>query len=221
MKKILVLIGLVMSGIAYGQHTFYVGVGSSTVDPAAVASQIADSNEIIRGLINNLTLGVDVATSADSVLVLDDGKLKVMSKAEFLADIYSALDQIAGGMITNGTFDNSNSWTLGASWSIDSGVATYDGSFAPLSQTDANMGESITPSTSYTLTFDVTSAQEAFFALASSDGGVEYVGEVTYQQGARTIIFTTPSNIGVGGIRFICPAPLAYSIDNVTLLVSE
>lgn len=101
MKKILLLAFLIVPTVMFGQsniQVFRAGSGSST-NSAAVASQISDSLE-------NLTLGVDITTSADSVLVVDDGKLKVISKAEFLADIYSALNQMSGLDLTAPTIDS-------------------------------------------------------------------------------------------------------------------
>lgn len=101
MKKILLLAFLIVPTVMFGQsniQVFRAGSGSST-NSAAVASQISDSLE-------NLTLGVDIATSADSVLVMDDGKLKVMSKAEFLSDIYSALNQMSGLDLIAPTIDS-------------------------------------------------------------------------------------------------------------------
>lgn len=121
MKKILLLSFLSVPMFMFGQsniQVFRAGSGSST-NSAAVAAQIHDSltgftpgvNEAavasqISDSLENITLGVDIATSADSVLVMDDGKLKIMSKAEFLADIYSALNQMSGLDLIAPTIDS-------------------------------------------------------------------------------------------------------------------
>lgn len=99
MKKILLLAFLIVPTVMFGQQVFRLGGSGSSTNSAAVASQISDSLE-------NLTLGVDIATSADSVLVMDDGKLKIMSKAEFLSDIYSALNQMSGLDLIAPTIDS-------------------------------------------------------------------------------------------------------------------
>ena len=137
----------------------------------------------------------------------------------------SKVEPVDPNMISNGTFDSSTGWTLTGGWSIAGGILSYDGiNWQYATQTNANMVSPIQPSTAYILEFDVlaTSDYQAYTDITSSDYGVEYVAPAGYAIGTRAHIhFTTPSNIGVGGIRFQGLAPEAFEIDNVVLILDE
>ena len=125
-------------------------------------------------------------------------------------------------MISNGTFDNTSSWTPDDDWFIADGVAhfIYDGTYWPdLDQLDADMVTSIEANSTYIISF--TCVPDDYMCggwslVIESTSGEDYIPSATYQNSKYTIQFTTPSDIGDGGITFKTVAE-DWSLDNVSL----
>lgn len=126
----------------------------------------------------------------------------------------------SGNMISNGTFDDETGWVLDSYWSIGSGVASYDAlSAGNIYQIDASMVTSILPNTTYTFKLDITATGfKANFYLFNSDGVVYYDLHISYEGTANDLEyeFTTPSDVGVGGIR-LNSSNWTFSIDNISI----
>ena len=130
----------------------------------------------------------------------------------------------ATNMLTNGTFDSGSNWTLqgGSNIAITGGTlnVTLTGQNRAV-QTAANMVTAPTTNTSYTFECDITATTYAAIRLRNSTATINYGpdGGTYLQSGHRTITFTTPSDIGVGGfaIEVNDDYPGSCTIDNATL----
>lgn len=135
-------------------------------------------------------------------------------------NLYIQERTLGSEMITDGDMSSSTNWTLGGSWSISGGVATFDDtSSSDLEQTDANMAISLESSTYYRLTFDIVASVSGQFDIENYGGGHSYVGVGVYTTGSYVKDFWTPSDIGDGGIRFDVTSGSAssFTIDNISL----
>lgn len=129
-------------------------------------------------------------------------------------------------MISNGTFDSGTGWTASAAWTISGGVASYATTASTnINQADGDMSESIQANIVYTLTLIMDNTTEGSgdgtFYIYNSDQSIMYLDVVTdgYPDGENIINFTTPANIGVGGIaiRGYMYGNDSFSIDNLVL----
>lgn len=82
------------------------------------------------------------------------------------------------------------------------------------------MTESLLPNTAYTLNLDIVIASgNANIRLEASNGAIQYIAAVNYINGNNNIQFTTPADIGIGGlsIRASVISDNAFTIDNLVL----
>lgn len=123
-----------------------------------------------------------------------------------------------GNMISNGTFDNSDGWTLDAEWSIAVGVASYDDTDdGRLQQIASSMNAPIETSTDYTLTFDITSSGTARITFYTGLF-VVLVPQASYPPDSYELNFTSPSSIGNASFSVYGVSSLqAFAIDNIVL----
>ena len=149
-----------------------------------------------------------------------------------LAGIIASQDVAASGgypeMITNGDMSftltagsTGDGWVTGTSWSVGSGVASFDdiNNYSGLYQNDASMVSSIATNTNYTLEFDVSNASTYLrINWVSADQGVNYIIDGMYANGHHSLDFTSPANIGVGGIRArTYTSGSSGDVDNISL----
>lgn len=119
---------------------------------------------------------------------------------------------------TDGTY-----WFTGTSWTIGSGVATYDNinNGSAVAQSAAKMVSPVQINTSYDLYIDVIIASgTATIRIENSDGSVQYLANASYSNGTHQLLqFTTPADIGTGGIRVRAgnSSSNPFSIDNLDL----
>jgi len=130
----------------------------------------------------------------------------------------------AGGqgpeMLTDGDMSSSTNWTESAEWSIAGGVASYDNTAGgTLAQADGDMVSSIAINTDYDLAFDVSNltGSNAYFWVESSDGGIEYIGQMSISNGPYSLDFTTGGDVGIKGFRIRALDDGAFDIDNISL----
>jgi len=152
---------------------------------------------------------------------------------KFLTILLLAVSTLVGAqgteLITDGDFSSATNWTTGASWSIYGGAAHYDATLLenPLSQAQGDMvGAGIQASTYYTLSFDITAATVPGGdpgAVArmeiESTSGEEYFSVNSYLGRDHILTFTTPSDIGDGGIVFKATIYVSdtFYIDDISL----
>lgn len=130
-------------------------------------------------------------------------------------------------MISNGTFDNGDDWATnnGAAWTIGSGYATYDynGGNGRLYQEAAQMISATQINTAYTVKFTITKVSgtdgNPSLALVNYNGTVVYVNWTNGVEGNNTFNFTTPADIGDGGLGILFSAGRDWvlTIDNVEM----
>jgi hypothetical protein len=149
-----------------------------------------------------------------------DAKTAESTATFTLDDVYLAERTLGAEMITNGTFDDSDDWVLGANWAIAGGTANYtDGTSNDLEQTNAVMASAITASTYYRISFDITASVSGQFDIECYGGGIVYVSVNNYATGHYDIDFTSPADVGTAGIRFdtTSNSESDFSIDNISL----
>ena len=135
------------------------------------------------------------------------------------------VQQVAAGgqgpeMLTDGDMSSSTNWTESAEWSIAGGVASYDNTAGgTLAQADGDMVSSIAINTDYDLAFDVSNltGSNAYFWVESSDGGIEYIGQMSISNGPYSLDFTTGGDVGIKGFRIRALDDGAFDIDNISL----
>lgn len=133
----------------------------------------------------------------------------------------------SANMISNGTFDSGTGWDFWEGqpqgWSIAGGVATFDdiNSGARLRQADADMVSPIQINTAYTIEFDISglTSNTADILINNYANAVGYVTWGNYGNGHHVVQFTSPADVGVGGIVFIAndTSGSSFSLDNLTL----
>jgi hypothetical protein len=114
-------------------------------------------------------------------------------------------------MISNGSWDDGDTdWTYTGAFDVSGGQMVHDGetSYGSFTQADGSMVTSIVAETDYRLQINITlsGANPMGFVIQNSNGVIEY-GTDMYDcgNGTTTIDFTTPADIGIGGIRFRFP----------------
>lgn len=127
-----------------------------------------------------------------------------------------------GEMISNGGFDDDTDWiTLGGTFAFTGGKCNYDnvGGNGILEQEDATMNSSIEINTAYTLEFDIVNVSGlAYFIVKNVGGAITYKSAASYATNHHIVTFTTPADIGGGGIDFYIYADNDFSIDNISLI---
>lgn len=126
-----------------------------------------------------------------------------------------------GNMISNGTFASSTDWSVDGGWTIAGGFAVWDDATdGNLTQAAADMNAPVLANTAYTLTFDVsgTTGDGMYFGIKSANSVATYKANAQYNNGSKTVNFTTPADISVGGIRFT-GSTLGESGGSITNLV--
>jgi len=141
---------------------------------------------------------------------------------------WTITDGGSNNQIINGTFDTASDWTVQDSWSIGSGVATYDGVITSkkLSQI-LSITDYIEQYDTYVISFDISNvavAEDAYFAMWGSGSGnpnlVSYrkfqngshiYAGVNYNTGSAASFLVAAINSSTGG---------AFSIDNIVMVGS-
>jgi len=144
---------------------------------------------------------------------------KVLSILLFVSFSHLAIGQ-GSEMINNGNFVDGSNWSAGAGWTISGGVASYDAStIGVLAQSNANMVSFIEPSTTYTLRFYINVPTGIPLIRIMSSDVIFYVdGSIYTNNGRNEFQFTTPSNIGTGGLNFYTYTDAAFTIDSISLV---
>jgi len=138
-----------------------------------------------------------------------------------------AVDEEVNNMIYNGTFDNSDGWTIAGNWTISDGIASYDVLASNyIGQAAEDMNVAIEASTSYIITIPVTIAEGEYtgVSIGNSNYSVIYGFNTQYSEFPIIVAFTTPSDIGVGGICIRASSSsstASWSMDNITLVLDE
>lgn len=126
-------------------------------------------------------------------------------------------------MISDGDFTVITKWVEHTGWTIADGVATYGDlvNGATFHQPGANMVANLEINTTYKITFDITIAGGGYarFYIDNSAENIDYVMVDNYANGTNIVEFTTPADIGTGGISFWATtgSTAAFSIDNISL----
>jgi len=127
-----------------------------------------------------------------------------------------------GEMLLNGDFGSATGWTLGTYWAITGGQAVYTSTAgSTISQADGSMLSSVTPNTTYILEFDIISTDYKTDLYVFDSSAIEYYNLHISYEGTGTDLqfeFTTPANIGDGGIAFAA-SNWSFVIDNMSLTV--
>jgi len=125
-------------------------------------------------------------------------------------------------MLSDGDFGSADPWGLSAQFSITGGQLIYDATAnGYFLQTDANMQSSVIGGETYILKFDGISTDYKIDFYVFDSSGLEYYNLHVSYEGIGTALefeFTTPVNIGSGGIRFSA-SNWAFVIDNISLTV--
>ena len=126
-------------------------------------------------------------------------------------------------MLSNGALTSGTDWTVtGSGFSIVSNELVYTGSgYGNIEQVQGDMAVAIEVETDYRLTFNLTSSAPGItIRLRSSNAAVSYNSSNSYTGtgGVVQILFTTPSDIGIGGLRISAvDGAAAATIDNLSL----
>ena len=122
-------------------------------------------------------------------------------------------------MISNGTFDNGDDWTLTNGITITGGYLNCALVWqANVTQPAANMVQAMVPSTDYTISFDVSNSTGGGprFLVLTEASWTTLVAEASYSDGSYSINFTTPGTIEASaGLR------LAFYNDDETGLLDN
>jgi len=117
--------------------------------------------------------------------------------------------------VSNGGFADATDWDMEPSWVIFNQEARYDAVVTHhLRQAQADMVLGLEINTAYTIEFDVSNGTGDMWLLNYADA-IVLIDRNTYATGHHSISFTTPSNIGVGGISFYTFNTGAFYLDNV------
>ena len=112
--------------------------------------------------------------------------------------------------VTNGVFTDSTGWDVGEHWSIDGGVATYDGSgtWSVLSQSNF-----LTTGRTYIVSFDVTNASASSEMHVYMGGGGESEMYQFFPDGSYADTLIADGT----GLTFGSGGSYALSIDNIVI----
>jgi len=154
--------------------------------------------QIPRFPLYNTSAAADLPSAAEMILVGD-------------------FDGITQGVSTVGTY-----WDTGSRWTIAGGFAIYNNAgYSSLDQPDANMAISIVANTDYTLEFDINyPLGTAYFQLTEMTQTYTYIAGDNYPDGHYSIDFTSPADIGTGGMRFVTEPDYSgnsWTITNISL----
>ena len=106
-------------------------------------------------------------------------------------------------MVDNGTFDDSTKWNISAGYTISGGVLTTDGDNNDYFYQHADsMVTTLSTSTDYRLTFDISNASGAInMVITEYLYDAVYVAADDYGNGNHSIDFTSPATLNYNGIR--------------------
>ena len=152
--------------------------------------------------------GSGVATANCDWLVLRDPNATPANAWYAGSNSYAAANStgwiygdIGNEQVSNGGFDSSSNWNMSSDWSIASGVTIYAATeFSQIYQSSANMLIPISGSTNYRLSFYLNGGGGSLINISNTSYTVDYVGYNSYPTGRNTVLFTTPADIGVGGV---------------------
>jgi len=120
-------------------------------------------------------------------------------------------------LILNGTFDNSDYWTLGANWTISDGTIN----FANIGISDAYTPATLTINTNYRLKFDVVKcANVTRFSFYNNIGGYLFKAPYNVYQFLPPKSYTLFVNTLTASTRFSLHArswTVIWSLDNISL----
>jgi len=130
-------------------------------------------------------------------------------------------------LITNGTFDNSDYWTIitEGEWVISGGDAHFeDLGTGHLRQNADDMVSQIQNNTTYILGFEITpdtTGGVAYMRIYDDINSNIYVEFTEYGVGSHQVIFTTPESNN-GGISFYASSTQdGFTIDNISLIQGD
>lgn len=120
-------------------------------------------------------------------------------------------------MIANGTFDSDTLWEKDSGWTINGGVAIYDGigdNYLKLS--NANMLYPLQTYSAYIISFWLSTIKEYFY-INTYGGGIGLIPTATYPSGVTSRRIITGDSVAGGGILIGTFDPVAYSMDNISI----
>ncbi|MBN1414276.1 MAG: T9SS type A sorting domain-containing protein [Bacteroidales bacterium] len=123
-------------------------------------------------------------------------------------------------MLSDGEFSHGNTyWSTTGSWSISNDTARNIGyGWGRLKQLDSDLTMSMEANTTYTIQFDIVTDTLARFAIYSTDEKL-YFTTAWYSNGHYMNEFTTPSDIGDGGLLILTwNTSGAFKLDNISLV---
>lgn len=124
----------------------------------------------------------------------------------------------AVNVISNGTFDSADDWTV-SQITISGGVATtVDNGIRSLTQAQADMISGMENSTAYTFKITVSAVSYVYIQTASTN--VDYVsGFSELAIGVNTLQFTSPANTVAdgGGLALVFLGTNIFTIDDIIL----
>jgi hypothetical protein len=123
-------------------------------------------------------------------------------------------------MLADGTFTNgSDHWDY--TNVVITNLVTYDAvnNYATVQQYEDNGMTALEVSTTYKLTFDVTSAGSLELFFCSYSQGITYVEKTLYTAGSKSLEFTTPGTMAENGFRvvFYNDDGIGGTIDNISV----
>lgn len=176
------------------------------------------------------TADFETEVGAPTLTALTDGTVTVRATANDGSGVYGEVEitisnQTApSNMVANGTFDNTDYWTLGSNLSISGGTLNSSTAFnQAATQSPSDMVNEMQPGVDYTVSFDVSGVSAAGFTFLICCDQVAnfWVDWDEYTNGSYSIDFTTTDPILYGGtgiqIRFQDSAG-GGSIDNFTIV---
>ena len=129
--------------------------------------------------------------------------------------LYSIFPQprvIGEELVTNGDFDTDSDWTKQTAWSINNGVANYDGSANGSLLRQFNV---LTIGKLYKLNFDILN-NSGYYRIGGSFSNNVYT-TYSYGNGSNTIYFeATATDVSIGGS--MASGGDTFSIDNISVV---
>ncbi len=129
--------------------------------------------------------------------------------------LYSIFPQpkpLSGELVTNGTFDTDSDWTKQTAWSINNGVANYDGSANGSLLRQFNV---LTIGKLYKLNFDISNNSGSYRIGGSFSNNIYTT--YSYGNGSNTIYFeATATDVSIGGS--MASGGDTFSIDNISVV---
>jgi hypothetical protein len=122
-------------------------------------------------------------------------------------------------MVSNGTFDNGDDWTLSSSYTIAGGVLVFDNvTPATAVQTDGQMVTPLSVETDYTVSFDIISGTGSYVVIQNAAQNVVYVAGAVRGVGSYSFNITSPDNLQGGGICIYCLDNTTFTLDNLVIV---